>query len=150
MGTTYAVNCFCGAAFSFSKCTHRRELLEILDGELFDSVVVSLMGGESVIRERIEALGVQVYSLDMWPGRPTPAAVWRLVRRVHQLRPNLIQGWMSHGNLATILAATSLLRQIPIVWSAHRTIYDLKADKKLAQVVIRVLALLSAWPERIT
>ena len=76
--------------------------------------------------------------------------MWRLVRRVHQLRPNLIQGWMSHGNLATILAATSLLRQIPIVWSAHRTIYDLKADKKLTQVVIRVLALLSAWPERIT
>jgi len=72
MGTTYAVNCFCGAAFSFSKCTHRRELLEILDGELFDSVVVSLMGGESVIRERIEALGVQVYSLDMRPGCPTP------------------------------------------------------------------------------
>src|SRR5829696_6281140 len=127
------------------------KLLSRLDSNLFDSVVISLSDGGSM-RERIEALGVPVYSLGMQPGRPTPAAAsaaaWRLIRRLYKIRPNLIHGWMNHANLAATLASASLLKRVPVLWGIRQSL-DLKAEEKLAGMIIRIGALLSAWPERI-
>jgi len=124
------------------------KLLSKLDGKLFDSVVISLSDSGSPVQERIEALGVPVYSLSMQPGRPTPAAAWRLIRRLYKIRPNLIHGWMNHANLVATLASASLLKRVPVVWGIRQSL-DLKAEEKLAGMIIRIGALLSAWPERI-
>jgi len=123
------------------------KLLSRLDRELFDPVVVSLVGGEAV-REMIEALGVPVYALGMQQGRPTPGAIWRSRHIARQIGPDLIQGWMYHGNLVATLAAASLHVRVPVIWGIHASL-DLKAEKKLTAAVIRMGALLSAWPERI-
>jgi glycosyltransferase involved in cell wall biosynthesis len=123
------------------------KLLSRLDRELFDPVVVPLRGGGAV-GESLEACGVPVHSLDMQGELPTSASVWRLIRIVRQTQPDLIQGWMFHGNLAATLAGASLLRRVPIIWGMRGSL-DLKAEKKLTVAVIRMGALLSAWPRRI-
>jgi glycosyltransferase involved in cell wall biosynthesis len=122
-------------------------LLSKLDRELFDPVVVSLRGGGSV-GASLEACGVPVHSLGLQAGRPTPESAWRLMQIARQAQPDLIQGWMFHGNLAATLAGASLLRRVPIIWGMHASL-DLKAEKKLTVAVIRMGALLSAWPSRI-
>jgi len=57
------------------------------------------------LRERIEELGIPVYTARMKPGLPTPASIWRLVRLTRQIEPELIQGWLYHGSLRRKLPA---------------------------------------------
>lgn len=84
-------------------------LLSRINRERFSPTVVSLIG-HGALGDRIEALGIPVYSIGMKPGMPpTPAAMQRLIQIIQQLKPDLIQGWMYHGNLAAQFASFFLL-----------------------------------------
>jgi Glycosyltransferase Family 4 len=100
------------------------KLLSRMDRERFDPAVVSLMG-RSALGKRFEALGISVYATGMKPGMPTPAEIWRLLRLVRGLQPDLIQGWMSHGNLAASLAGAFAPGSVPVLWNVRRSLYSL-------------------------
>jgi glycosyltransferase involved in cell wall biosynthesis len=105
----------------------------------FDPVVLSLMDRGS-LRQRIEQLGIPVYTARMKPGMANPASVWRLIRRLRQLKPDLIQGWMYHGSLAAQVAALFASSRTPVIWSIHCSIYSLSFEKKLTTAVVRLCA----------
>lgn len=117
-------------------------LLSQKSRERFEPVVLSLMDRGS-LRERIEELGIHVYTPRMKPGRPTPASVWRLIRIARQIKPDLIQGWLYHGSLAAQIAGLFLGERVPVLWSIHCSIYSLSFEKKLTALVVRLCALLS-------
>src|SRR4051812_45439873 len=79
----------------------------------FEPIVISLMDRGS-LRQRIEELGIPVYTAGMKPGLPTPASVWRLIRLVRKIRPDLIQGWLYHGSLAGQIGSFALPRNTPV------------------------------------
>ena len=108
----------------------------------FNPVVISLMDRGS-LRERVEELGIPVYTAGMKPGLPTPASIWRLIRLVRQIKPDLIQGWLYHGSLAAQIGSLVLPGRIPALWSIHCSIYSLSFEKKLTAAVVRLCALLS-------
>jgi glycosyltransferase involved in cell wall biosynthesis len=108
----------------------------------FNPVVISLMDRGS-LRQRIEDLGIPVYTARMKRGRPTPASIWRLIRLVRQIKPDLIQGWLYHGSLAAQIGSLSSPGHIPALWSIHCSIYSLSFEKKLTAAVVRICALLS-------
>jgi len=108
----------------------------------FQPVVISLMDRGS-LRERIEELGIPVYTARMKPGLPTPASIWRLVRLARQIEPELIQGWLYHGSLAAQIAGLALAGKVPVLWSIHCSIYSLSFEKKLTAAVVRLCALMS-------
>jgi glycosyltransferase involved in cell wall biosynthesis len=108
-------------------------LLMRLDQSRFEPVVLSLLDtGEW--QERVEALGVKVYSLGMKRGIPNPQQVWKLVQLVRRIYPDVIQGWMYHGNIAASLAALTFPR--PVVWCIHNTT-ELSYEKPLTAALIR-------------
>src|SRR5215213_2209903 len=78
------------------------KLLSTMDKERFHFAVVSLKK-RGKLCNRIERLGVPVYSLASKRSFPTPSSTWSLVRLLRRLRPDVIQGWMPHGNLAAQL-----------------------------------------------
>lgn len=128
-----------------------RALYNILAGGLakqFDSVVVSLRDG-GVYASRLRALGVPVYELGMRSGLPRPATIARLRTLVRQHRPDLIQGWMYHGNLAASLAAILAPGQPAVAWNVRQSLYQLSAEKPLTRQVIRGNRLLSSRPHAI-
>src|SRR5881392_226641 len=90
----------------------------------FDSVVISLMDRGS-LRNRIEGLGIRVYSPKMKQGLPTVASIWRLIRLVRQINPDLIQGWLYHGSLAGQIGSLAMAQRVPVLWSIHFSIYSL-------------------------
>ena len=100
--------------------------------------VISL-SDKGVIGSRIEALGIPVHTLDMRRSRPSLAGLLRLRKLVSTLRPNLIQGWMYHGNLAASLAAGSK----PVVWGIRQSLYGLEKERVLTRWVIRLGAIIS-------
>jgi glycosyltransferase involved in cell wall biosynthesis len=63
-------------------------------------------------------------------------------------QPDIVQGWMYHGNLAACLTRTLSLN-VPIVWGIHHTIDDIKNEKRMTRGLIRLGRRLSKWPSRI-
>lgn len=108
----------------------------------FQPVVVSLMD-RGTFGDRIESLGIPVYTVGMKHGIPTPTAFWQLIRTVHQLKPDLIQGWMYHGNLAAQLASLFYWQKIPILWSIHHSLSSLASERKMTVAIIKFCANLS-------
>lgn len=64
-----------------------------------------------------------------------------LRRVVHAARPDIVQGWMYHGNLAATLSAPA---GVPVVWGIHHSLHDLCHEKRS----IRVLVMLGRWLSR--
>jgi len=124
------------------------KVLSGMDRRRFDSVVFSLAEG-GAMREQFAALGVPVFSLGMKAGLPTPAAGLRLVRLFRRLQPDLIQGWMYHGNLAAQLGAMFLKRGTPILWNVRGSSCELHKEKRATAAVIWLGGKLSRLPDRI-
>lgn len=118
----------------------QQALYNLLSGGLAhrcDCSVLSLRD-EGTIGAAIDAAGVPVHTLDLHPGRPSPAALVRLARLLRSLRPELIQGWMYHGNLIARLAAGMLPVRPVLAWNVRQSLYDLEAEKPLTRAVIRI------------
>lgn len=124
------------------------KLLSAMDRAEFDPVVLSLRD-HGTMGSRIEKLGIKVFDIDVRGEIPSLTGILRLRRVVRQVRPDLIQGWMYHGNLAAWLAARMAPVRVPLAWNIRHTIYDLKKEKPITAQVIRVGARLSSTPSRI-
>lgn len=124
------------------------KLLAETDRERFEPVVISLID-RGALRERIEGLGIAVHTLGMKPGLPSPLGLWRLIRLMRRVKPDLVLGWMYHSCLAAQLANFFLPQRAPVLWGIHYSISSLASEKKLTAAVIRVCALLSKLPAHI-
>lgn len=112
------------------------QLISRINRKRFSPTVISLLD-KGTLGDRIEANGIPVYTLDMEQGIPTPANIWRLIKIIRQIKPDLIQGWMYHGNIAAQLARLSLLYRVPVLWSIHYSPNSLSLEKKLTALLIR-------------
>jgi len=117
-----------------------RALYNVLAGGLAeqgDVAVVSLRD-EGTYGQPIRDLGVPVYTLGIQRGLPSLSAIARLRQLVLRLRPDVIQGWMYHGNLAASVAARMMPGSRPAVaWNVRQSLYSLSGEKPLTRQVIR-------------
>jgi glycosyltransferase involved in cell wall biosynthesis len=123
-------------------------LLSKINRLCFQPIVVSLMD-RGTLGDRIEALGIPVYTIGMKRGMPTPVVLWRLLHTVHHLKGDLIQGWMYHGNLAAQLAGLFSFKKIPVLWGIHHSIHSLKSEKRMTAEIIKFSAKTSKLTEKI-
>jgi glycosyltransferase involved in cell wall biosynthesis len=125
------------------------KLLSGLDGAKVESRVVTLVDG-GAMRPDIESLRIHVDALGLGRGAvPKPRALWRLGRIVRQFRPDILQGWMYHGNLAATAAAAAAGTSLPVVWNVRSSLCDVGTEKRLTDLVIRAGARLSSRAARI-
>jgi glycosyltransferase involved in cell wall biosynthesis len=122
--------------------------LSAMDRSRFDSVVISLTDG-GALKDRFAAIGVTAHSAGMKKGVPTPGAIYRLARLMKQIKPDLIQGWMYHGNLAGQMASAFSTERAPVVWNIRGSSYDLKKEKAATAAIIWLGARLSGLPKAI-
>ncbi|MBD2138458.1 glycosyltransferase [Anabaena sp. FACHB-1237] len=123
-------------------------LLSRINRERFSPVVISLMD-HGIIGDRIAALGIPIYTIGMKQGKPTLASIWQLAHTIREINPDLIQGWMYHGNLAAQLANIVFIGQKPILWGIHHSITALKSETKLTQLLIKLGGFLSPYVAKI-
>lgn len=132
------------------------KLLSAASGSM-EHVVVSL-GDEGTIGPRIAALGVPVHCLGLRRNAPNPFRALRILPLARRIAPQLIQGWMYHGNLMASLAALALRKsalgnmprqQPPVLWNIRQTVYDLRRERWLTARLIRLGARLSSGPAAI-
>ena len=96
--------------------------------------------------EYIKELGVPVFCLGMFPGRPTPKGGWRLIKLIRNLKPDIIQGWMYEGNFAAFLVWIMVSRKSKLLWSIHSSLHELKKTDWLTRILIRWESKLSFFP----
>jgi glycosyltransferase involved in cell wall biosynthesis len=124
-------------------------LVAAMEPGRFASSVVSLMP-PGPIGTRLTELSVPVHSLGMAQGLlPSLGSVRRLADLSRRLAPDLVQGWMHHGNLAGTAAWLRLKGRPRLVWSVHHSLTGLAEEKSLTRGLITLLARLSRLPHAI-
>ena len=124
------------------------KLLTRINRDRYAPIVISMISG-GIFVERILALDIPVETLGMKPGRYNPIALLKLSQMLRSIKPDLIQGWMYHANLAALLANFLSNSQAPVFWSIHHSVDSLKAEKFALATTIKLTALLSDRVDRV-
>jgi glycosyltransferase involved in cell wall biosynthesis len=93
--------------------------------------------------------GVPVHALGISGAASLLAAPFKLGKLVRQIGPDIMQGWMPHGNVAATVAASMARRPVRVAWNIRQSLYDLNAEKRGTQWMIRGLKTLSRRPDAI-
>ena len=115
---------------------------------LLEPVVLSLMT-PGRMTDRIRTTNTPIFSLDMREGQPSPLAIPRLYRTMRSIRPDLIHGWMHHGNLAATVGSWMLPERPPVIWNIRHSLVDIQNEKPLTKLVLRTTVSLSSNPAAI-
>jgi glycosyltransferase involved in cell wall biosynthesis len=116
-------------------------LVARLDGERHRSIVVSLTG-LGAVGPMLEEAGISVFSLDIGRGRPDPRGVFRLVRLLRRVRPDVLQTWLYHADLLGLLARPA----VPFC----RLFWNIRCTESIeAGLVRRLLAARSHAPDAV-
>lgn len=108
-------------------------------------VVAMLPGGE--LANACRATGAVVDEVDLLGGVPLVGGSLRLVQLARRAAPDVVQGWMYHGNLGALLARAVLPRRVPLVWGVRQSLASLDGENAWARVAIHANRLLSDRPE---
>jgi len=123
-----------------------RALHSLLTGGLqnhFDNRVLSLTG-PGHYGPLLEDAGIAVTALNISAGVPTPGDLWHLRSAIRATSPDLIQGWMYHGNLATTAARWLDGRPTTVVWNVRRGRDDIDEMKASTNHVVKICGWLSS------
>jgi len=123
------------------------KLLSASNGE-WQSMVVSLKD-EGSIGPSIAKLGVPVECLHLRPSAANPGNFLALLKLIRKFRPQIIQGWMPHGNLASSIAQFASRIPAAVIWNIRMTLDELDGEKAATMGLIRLGAFLSRCPSAI-
>ena len=117
------------------------------DALRFRHVVISMIE-IGPVGEDLASAGVEVHSLGMRRGMPSPAGLLRLMKIIRRTRPQLLQCWMYHANLLGLVAGK--LAGVPhIIWGIRSSGIDFFRYRHLTRWVIMLGAWLSRFPQSI-
>lgn len=123
------------------------QLITNLDRTRFAPEVITLIpGGKHT--DILRAAGIPVHDLGMVAGKPSLASLLKLRRLTKQIAPDLLVGWMYHGNLAATLASW-IGHRAPVIWNVRQSLYSLAFEKRGSAMVIKALAYLDRNPQHI-
>lgn len=109
-------------------------------------MVVSLRD-EGPIGRQIALRGIKVSALRLGSALGTPLALPRLIGLVRKHRPDVIQGWMDHGNLAATLAHRFARAGTHLAWNVRRSLDSADWDRGFSRRLVGINAKLSDRPD---
>ena len=121
-------------------------LLKSMDASRFENQVVSLIHPGKV-GEKIQALGVPVFSLEMRPGHPEIGSFFKLVELLRRESPDMVQTWLYHADLLGLLAAKTV--GVPVLWNIRASNLDMSHYRRLSNWVLKACIRLSGWPQAV-
>jgi glycosyltransferase involved in cell wall biosynthesis len=114
--------------------------------------VVSLLPAEAHV-ERLRAAGVTVVELNFDQAAGVASGLLKLARLIAERRPDIVQGWMYHGDLAALVALvmSGRRKQTRLVWGIRCSALDLRHYGGFGlRLVVKACTLLSGWPDLVT
>jgi glycosyltransferase involved in cell wall biosynthesis len=128
-----------------------RMLLKLLGAQALaraeQQVVAMLPGGGTAGPMR--AAGTRVHEVDFLGGIPLVQGAAGLRRIARAYDPDVVQGWLYHGNLGASLARAALARRVPLVWGIRQSLGTLRGENLLARIGIWLNRIGSGRPDRL-
>jgi glycosyltransferase involved in cell wall biosynthesis len=120
-------------------------LLARMDRGRFQNDVICLTES-GPMADRIRAVGVPVHALGMRRGRPSIGGVYRLTSALRRSRPDVLQTWLYHADIAGLMAGQAM--GVPaIVWNIRCSDMDMTQYSPLSAWTLRACA---RWSHRPT
>lgn len=116
-------------------------------GDYFTQSVISL-GDKAIYGDKLEELGVEVYYLNFKNNNKLYAFI-NFKNIIKKISPDIVQGWMTHGNFASVLAYFILSGRPSLFWNIRQTVYKLKHEYILTRFLFLINILLSRIPNGI-
>jgi len=126
-------------------------LLKLLSarGDSAKDTVVVVLADAGTVGPRIAALGVPVFSLNIRRDRPNPFIIVSLIRLLRRFKPDIVQGWLIHGNLIASLASLLAGRRGPVLWNVRQSLDGITTESRLTTFLLRLSALFSCHADAI-
>jgi glycosyltransferase involved in cell wall biosynthesis len=117
----------------------------------YPTTVVSLLPN-GIFGKRLRANGVEVIELDFTRLFGAIWGVFRLALVIRRVKPDVVQGWMYHGDLAALVGLVLSARRSRtlLVWGIRCSNMDLTQCGRILRMVIRACAFLSGLPDIVT
>jgi len=125
------------------------KLLSRIDRARFAPEIIALSGRADAILDRFKSIDVPCLLLGMRPRFGASVRLLALSRYLRRLRPDLIQGWMYHGNVAATMANVFTRERVPVLWNVRGTLPDATENNWRSSFVIRLSGLVSSAPDKI-
>ncbi|MBS9404245.1 glycosyltransferase [Halomonas sp. TRM85114] len=109
------------------------DLLKSLKASGVDPLVISLTG-KGVHHDGIVEIGVPVIALEGYNALMLPLLKKRVLKEVKRFAPDLIQGWMYHGNY--IASDVGARLGVPVAWSVHHSVSDISKEKPVLRLLL--------------
>ena len=102
--------------------------------------------------DRMRAGGVTVEELNFGTPFGAAAGLYRLAKLIARTQPDIVQGWMYHGDLAALvgLALSGRRRMTRLAWAIRGSDIDFSRYSLQLRLVVKACALLSRLPDLIT
>ncbi len=117
-----------------------------------DIIVVSLRLGLPSYAEQLRRDGVTVVELDFEKIGGITSGLRRLAGLIAETRPDIVQGWMYHGDLAALVALfmSGRRRQTYLIWSIRCSDMDFARYRPGLRLAVKACTALSRFPDLIT
>jgi glycosyltransferase involved in cell wall biosynthesis len=125
------------------------KLLSRIDRRRFDPHVIALAARTDTMLERFRTIGVPCLVLDMQPRLDTSWRLIKLVQALRRLRPDIVQGWLYHGNVAASAAAAIARSRSAVIWNIRGTLPSRDEKNWRSALIIRLSGWLSSTPSYI-
>lgn len=124
-------------------------LIKHLPSEEFEHEVVNLKGVR-LMEERIQSLGVKVHNFQLREKKINWLFVLpRLRSIVQRFQPDIIQGWLYHGNTAASLTKRLFYKRTDVYWNIRHSLHDLDNESFVTKSMMQMNKLLSKSADRI-
>lgn len=122
-----------------------RALYNLLSSDFrskYDCSVISLID-EGTYGNRIRALGIPVHGINMRADLSVFRSIILLRRIIKKIEPDILQGWMYHGNLAATLARYFCSGVVVVAWNVRHSLYELDSENFTTRQIIKANRLMS-------
>ncbi len=116
---------------------------------LADAIIVVSLLPPNAYCDRLHAAGIRTVEFNFATAWGALSGLVRLARLIAVERPDIVQGWMYHGDLAALLALamSGRRRRTALIWSIRCSALELTRYGLVLRLVIKSCALLSGRPD---
>jgi glycosyltransferase involved in cell wall biosynthesis len=118
------------------------KLVSNMNPKEYDNQVISLTNN-GAIGEKLQSMGVPVFTLGMRRGIISISGMRRLFQIIKKRKPDIIQTWMYHSDLIGGIIAL-LAGSVPVVWNIRQSNLEPSLNKKTTIMTAKMCALLSS------
>lgn len=93
--------------------------------------------------EKFQSDGVEVCCLNLQNPLNLVKSLLKAFNFAREFEPDVIQGWMYHGNMFSLLLGRFTRAKPKVYWGIRQTLYDIRKENVLTQWIIRLEAKLS-------